>query len=239
MNILSFDTSTKSASVALMIDGVLVGEFLINDKKTHSQKLMPMLESLMQLANVSIDEIDLLAVCVGPGSFTGIRIAVSTIKAISHVRNLPVIGVNSLENIAFNAMDSFKNIIAVLDAQGENVYTAEYKSSNKSEYCIVDDIDVVHIDDLVNKIIEKGKEGNKYILLGEGLDKYRKKLDLENVEFVSPDKNISKASTLCTIALEKYKKNKDVFDCYTILPKYIRKSQAEVQYENKQKKLKE
>ena len=94
MIILGLDTSTRAASVALWSDGDLLGELVINDKRTHSQKLMPMLETLFQLADIKVDDIDLLAVCIGPGSFTGIRIAMATVKALGHVRNLPIVGVN-------------------------------------------------------------------------------------------------------------------------------------------------
>ena len=105
MIILGLDTSTRAASVALWSDGDLLGELVINDKRTHSQKLMPMLENLFQLANICIDDVDLLAVCIGPGSFTGIRIAMATVKALGHVRNLPIVGVNSLESLAYNLSD--------------------------------------------------------------------------------------------------------------------------------------
>ncbi len=236
MNILSFDTSTRSASVALMMDGVLVGEILINDKRTHSQKLMPMLESLMSLADISIDDIDLLAVCVGPGSFTGIRIAVATVKAISHAKNLPIVAINSMENIAFNVMDSSKKIVSILDAQAGNVYCGIYRSVEDNNYSVVEDVDVISLEQLANRL-ECSSEN--YIIVGEALDKYREKLNFDNVEFASPDKNVSRSSALCSIAKIKYDKGLDIYDCYTILPKYLRKSQAEMQYDEKQRKAKE
>ncbi|MEG0249654.1 MAG: tRNA (adenosine(37)-N6)-threonylcarbamoyltransferase complex dimerization subunit type 1 TsaB [Peptostreptococcus sp.] len=236
MNILGFDTSTKAASVALLKDDTLVGEILINDKRTHSQKLMPMLESLFKLADITANDIDLLAVCIGPGSFTGLRIAMASVKAMAHAKDLKIVAVDSLESLAFNIADVDKKIIPILDAQGSKVYTASYKSEG-SELIKLEEIEVLDIDDLLEKI---EKNGEKTILLGEGVYKYREKIENNSlVSIPSPDKNISKASSVCAIALEKYRKNIDIHTHYDILPMYIRKSQAETQYEEKQRKMKE
>ena len=235
MNILSFDTSTKAASIALLNDNELVGEIFINDKRTHSQKLMPMVESLFRLADITADDLDLLAVCIGPGSFTGLRIAMATVKAMAHAKNLKIIAVDSLESLAFNVSDSDKKIIPVLDAQGKNLYTASYRFSD-GDYERIDEIEVVEVEELLNKIEKNGEE---VIVLGEGLDKCRERFDLDNVEIPSLDKNVSKASSVACIAKNKFEKNIDVHSCYDIVPMYIRKSQAEIQYEEKQRKLKE
>ncbi len=236
MNILGFDTSTKAASVALLKDDVLVGEIVINDKRTHSQKLMPMLESLFKLANVTADDIDLLAVCIGPGSFTGLRIAMASVKAMAHAKDLKVVAVDSLESLAFNMLGVDKKIIAILDAQGSKVYTASYKTQ-ENELKKLEEIEVLDIDELLERI---DRDGEEVILLGEAVHKYRDKISNQAlIEIASADKNISKASSVSTIASEKYRKNVDIHTHYDILPMYIRKSQAETQYEEKQKKIKE
>lgn len=237
MNILSFDTSTKSASVALVVDNTLVGEIVINDKRTHSQKLMPIMESLLSLANITINDIDLIGVCIGPGSFTGIRIAMATVKAISHVRDIPVIAVNSLESLVQNVSCTSKKIVPILDAQGKNVYTAIYSSNNGSiENKSHDEIEVIDIDELLVRLENSSDE---YIVLGEAVEKYYDKIsEVKNIEIVSYEKNISKASSVCVLGIDKYNKNIDVHSCYDISPLYIRKSQAEIQYEEKQSKLK-
>ncbi len=234
MNILSFDTSTKAASIALLKGDELIGEVFINDKRTHSQKLMPMLESLFKLGDITMDDIDLLAVCIGPGSFTGLRIAMATVKAIAHVKNLKIVAVNSLESLAFNLGHTAKKIISILDAQGKNLYTASYKME-KNILKQVSEIEVLEIDELVARIKEEGQE---VLILGEGLDKSKEAFKFDLVEFASPDKNVSKASSVAVLASEKYRKNIDVYTCYDIEPLYIRKSQAEIQYEEKQRKLK-
>ena len=102
MKILGIDTSSMAASVAVIEDNKLICEYTINTKKTHSQKLMPMIENMLSLSDLNVREIDAIAVCEGPGSFTGLRIGMATAKAIAHVNDIPVIGVNSLEVLAAN-----------------------------------------------------------------------------------------------------------------------------------------
>lgn len=233
MNVLSFDTSTKAASVALVKDGVLLGEILINDKRTHSQKLMPMIENLFKLADISPKDIDLLAVCVGPGSFTGLRIAMATVKAMSHVKELDIVAVNSLESLAYNVMYTEKRILPIIDAQGKQIYSAEYEYKDGS-LKVVRDIEVWDVEQLVEDIKSSDREA---LVLGEGVYKCIKELDLENIVIPSPDKNVSKAASVCALAIEKYNRGEDIHTCYDILPMYIRKSQAEIQYDEKQRKL--
>ena len=102
MKILGIDTSSMAASVAVIEDNKLICEYTINTKKTHSQKLMPMIENMLSLSDLNVRELDAIAVCEGPGSFTGLRIGMATAKAIAHVNDIPVIGVNSLEVLAAN-----------------------------------------------------------------------------------------------------------------------------------------
>jgi tRNA threonylcarbamoyladenosine biosynthesis protein TsaB len=124
MKVLGIDTSSKAASVAIMEDDKLISEYTINNNKTHSQKLMPIIENMFKLNEMSADDIDLISVCVGPGSFTGLRIGVATSKAIAHVRNIPITIVNSLEALAFNMSMTNKTICPMIDAQKNQVYTA-------------------------------------------------------------------------------------------------------------------
>ena len=94
MKILGIDTSSMAASVAVIEDNKLICEYTINTKKTHSQKLMPMIENMLSLSDLSIREMDAVAICEGPGSFTGLRIGMATAKAFAHVNDIPLIGVN-------------------------------------------------------------------------------------------------------------------------------------------------
>ena len=236
MKILGIDTSTMAANVAVLEDDKLICEYTINTKKTHSQKLMPMIENMLNLSDINIKDIDAIGICVGPGSFTGLRIGMATAKAISHVNNIPLIGVNSLEVLGANMDFSNKKICSILDAQRNQVYTCKYIfEENKSKS--LEDIKIMPIDDLLEELSATNEE---WVIIGEAVYKYKDKIEAKsNITMSSPSNNITKASSLCVVARDKFEQNMDVHNCYDINPMYIRKSQAEEQYEEKQKRLKD
>ncbi|WP_373599856.1 tRNA (adenosine(37)-N6)-threonylcarbamoyltransferase complex dimerization subunit type 1 TsaB [Paraclostridium bifermentans] len=234
MKILGIDTATHSTTVCIIEDEKLICEYTVNTKKTHSQKLMVMIESMIKESDLNIKDIDVIAICIGPGSFTGLRISMATAKAIAQVRNLPIVAVNSLESLAFNMNLCDKTICSILDAQRNQVYTGKYKFEG-SEFKTVEDIKVVTIDELIEELSNSNEE---FILVGEAVSLYREKLEeVKNISIASVSNNVSKASSLCALGAMKYNKDIDVHNCYTINPMYIRKSQAEVQYEEKMKRL--
>ena len=145
MKILGIDTSTHSTSVCVIEDEKLICEYTVNTKKTHSQKLMVMIESMIKESYLNIKDIDSIAICIGPGSFTGLRISMATAKAIAQVRNLPIIAVNSLESLAFNMNLCDKKICSILDAQRTQVYMGQYKFEN-NRLVELKGVDVVEID---------------------------------------------------------------------------------------------
>ncbi len=234
MKILGIDTSSLAASVAVIEDDKLICEYTINTKKTHSQKLMPMIENMLKISDIDINDIDLIAVCEGPGSFTGLRIGMSTAKAISHIKKQPIITVNSVELLAGNMNLCEKKIYSILDAQRTQVYTGKYEYVN-GDLVEVEGVDVKEIDDLLTELKDSS---NEWIMVGEAVYKYKDKIkEIENITIPAQSHNINRASSLCVIAMDKYKNNVDVHDCYSVVPLYIRKSQAEVQYDEKMKRL--
>lgn len=236
MKILGIDTSSMAASVAVIEDNKLICEYTINTKKTHSQKLMPMIENMLGLSDLNVREIDAIAVCEGPGSFTGLRIGMATAKAIAHVNDIPVIGVNSLEVLAANMNLCDKKICSILDAQRNQVYMNKYilKDDKITE---LEEISIKPIDELLEEISSSNED---WVLVGEAVYKYKEKIEeISNIVIPSPANNITKASTLCFVARDKMLANDQVYNCYNINPMYIRKSQAEEQYEEKQKRLKD
>jgi len=195
---------------------------------------MPMIENMLSMSGFNIKEIDAIAICIGPGSFTGLRIGMATAKAISHVNNLPIIGVNSLEILAGNMDLCNKKICSILDAQRNQVYTGRYKFEN-GNIVEIQPVDVVEIENLLEEI---SKDSDEWILVGEAVYKYEDKIkEIKNIDIPAPSHNVTKASSLCAIAIKKYNNNIDIHNCYDINPMYIRKSQAEVQYEEKMKRL--
>lgn len=236
MKILGIDTSTMAANVAVLEDDKLICEYTVNTKKTHSQKLMPMIENMLNLSDIDVTEIDAIGICVGPGSFTGLRIGMATAKAMAHVNNIPIIGVNSLEVLGANMDLCNKKICSILDAQRNQVYTGKYILEN-NKIQELEEVSISLIDDLLKKLEESKEE---WVIVGEAVYKYKDKIEnIPNIMISSPTNNITKASSLCTIARDKIVEYKDIHNCYDINPMYIRKSQAEEQYEEKQKRLRD
>ena len=236
MKVLGIDTSSNATSIAVIEDNKLICEYTVNTKTTHSQKLMPMIENMLKISEVNVNDMDMIAICQGPGSFTGLRIGMATAKALSHVNNLPIVGVNSLELLAGNMDLSDKKICSILDAQRTQVYMGQYKFEN-NKLVEIKSVDVVEIDELLEELKSSNEE---WILVGEAVYKYEDKIkEIENICVPAPSHNVNKASSLCSIAMSKYNQNIDVYDCYSINPVYIRKSQAEVQYDEKMKRLKD
>ena len=163
MKILGIDTSSMAASVAVIEDNKLICEYTINTKKTHSQKLMPMIENMLGLSDLNVREIDAIAVCEGPGSFTGLRIGMATAKAIAHVNDIPVIGVNSLEALAANMNLCDKKICSILDAQRNQVYTGRYQYEG-TKLVEIKEIGIQQIDEILEELAQSGEQ---WILVGE------------------------------------------------------------------------
>jgi tRNA threonylcarbamoyladenosine biosynthesis protein TsaB len=127
MRILAIDSSATAASAALVEDGKVLGEFYINTRLTHSQTLMPMINDVLSCTQSDLSSVDLFAVSAGPGSFTGIRIGVASIKGLAMVRNKPCVGVSTLEAMAFNLEHMEGTVCAVMDARCEQVYNAMFQ----------------------------------------------------------------------------------------------------------------
>lgn len=228
MKVLGIDTSTLATTISVLDLDELICEYTVNTKKTHSQKLMVMIENMLKVSNINIDDIDLIAVCEGPGSFTGLRIAMATAKAIAHANNLDIISVDSLEVLARNIEITDKKICCIIDAQKTQVYNGIYKYEN-DKLIPLKEIDVLDIDDLLENLNEE------FIIVGEATKKYKEKINTKNIKIASRQNNVNRASSLCEIAIEKYKKGEDIKNCYQVNPRYIRKSQAEIDYENRNK----
>lgn len=217
MKILAVDTSSAICSVAVLEDDRLIDKNELDDGKTHSENLMPLLDELLKRNSLDIKDIELIACVVGPGSFTGIRIGVATIKPIAEVLNVKVASVMSLEALARN-VENKETIVSLIDARNNQVYAGIFdKNYNKKEDYIADDINEVI------KVLEKYETitfvGNGAILHKELLTNY-----LKNVEFVENNKQT--AENVGKIGYKKYLAN-DLCTADTIIPVYLRKSQAE------------
>lgn len=199
MKILGIDTSTQVASVAVLDDNIVIGEFTINTKKTHSQKIMPMIENLLFDLEMEISDIDRIAVANGPGSFTGVRIGVTVAKGLAHANNIEIITLSTLATMAFNYMDSDYIVCPLIDARRDQVYSAIYSFENQKPVVKFED-DIIMIDDLIDKLkLISDQTNQKVIILGDCVDKFETRIkDLLGDKLVMPSysQRITRASSV-------------------------------------------
>jgi len=210
MKRLSIDTSSAIASVAIVENETIIVEKFSEDQKTHSEKIVPLVDEVLKSANITLNDIDEFCVCVGPGSFTGIRIGVALVKGMAQALNKKVIGISSLSGL-LNSSNS-ENVCAIIDALHDNVYT-QYKIEGKYS-----EADCMNIYDLISEL-----KNNKITFLGNGIQKYSELLQKE-LECEFEDKILAKASDIAIFA---YKNKVDSKDAYEITPIYLRKPQPE------------
>ncbi|MCM8709760.1 tRNA (adenosine(37)-N6)-threonylcarbamoyltransferase complex dimerization subunit type 1 TsaB [Clostridium sp. SYSU_GA19001] len=230
MIVLSIDSATESASCAVLSDEKLLGEINLNDKKQHSVVLMPMVDNLLKSLKLTIKDIDGFVVSKGPGSFTGLRIGMSMVKGLSQGTNKPFVSVSSLDALAFNMAYSHGLICPIIDALRDNVYTALYCFEDGKINRLTDYM-ALHIDELINIVKEHNKTS---IFVGDAVGKFKEKLNesLNKVYFAPSHLNIVKASSLGELGINLLSSG-NYDDLYTSAPIYLRKPQAEREYEKK------
>ncbi len=208
MIILAISTSSSNASVSLLEDDKLIKELNISDQRTHSEKLMPLIEELFKTTNLQLSQVNLIACDIGPGSFTGIRIGVASVKAMAEAKEIPVVGVSSLEALAYNVR-GFDYICSIIDARNNQVYSAIF---NKNYELISD-----YFADNINNLTSIFKQYKNMAYVGDGL-----KLLNNSFEF---DNNIYSRN----VGLAGYKKfSQGLYtDADNLSVMYLRPSQAE------------
>lgn len=224
MKILSISTSSNICSVAILDDKKVILCKNIDDKNTHSEKLMPLIDSTLNECNLHLKDINLLACSVGPGSFTGIRIGIATLKAFYDATSIPVVGITSLEGLAYNVhQNGF--ICSLIDAKHNNVYCSVFKLENNT-YTLQDK----YISDNIENILPMLKKYNdKITFVGDGSIVYKSIIEnyLSNSAcFVCENLNKESAISIGLSALDKYNSGY-VGTSSTLSPIYLKKSQAE------------
>ena len=244
MKILAIDTSSKRCSVAILEDDNVLINLYNDDEKTHSVKLMPMVDEAFANTELSLDDINLFSCCIGPGSFTGVRIGISTIKAFADVKNIPVVGISSLESLAYNVKDKALNnnslVCSLIDAKNQNVYYGLYYFENNKSIqlqMLAEDINTT-----ISKIIEILENDsinfNNVIFVGDGYVAYKEIISSSfegtdfKIDFSIDEENMQSGISLAEAGLNKYIDG-EYGDSSTISPIYLRKSQAERALEEK------
>lgn len=207
MKILGVDTSNKVASVAIFDDNIKLGEKFSDDQKTHSEKVLPLIDNLLKELNISINEIEQFVVCTGPGSFTGIRIGVALVKGMAEGINKPVIGVTALEGL-LNTTEG--NVCAIIDAKHENVY-AQYRINDTYS-----EAKCININELLKELPDQDISfvGDATPVYSELLGDYK----------INENVLIQSASSLIEHSIKNNLHAKDVIE---INPIYLRKAQPE------------
>jgi len=208
----------------VMEDDKLIGEYSLNHNMSHSEKLVPMVKEVMDNLNLKIDDIDLFGVAKGPGSFTGLRIGLATIKGFAHITNKPVVGVSTLEALAYNL--PFNDIIVpMIDARRQRIYTGIYTWEGENLKTIMGPC-ILEIDQLLNKLSDGYDDivvnGDGSIVFKEMIEEILK----DKVRFSTIGQNMSRASSICELALCKYKNNK-IDNYFTLAPEYLIETQAQ------------
>lgn len=230
MKVLGIDTATESATCAVIDDNKLLGEITFNHKKQHSVIIMPMVDLILKNLQIDIKDIDGFAISKGPGSFTGLRIGAANIKGLCQALDKPFAGISSLDALAYNMAYSEGIICPILDALRENVYTALYKFEN-CKLVKLSDYSIEAVDNLIEKL---NSQNQKVHFIGDGTYKYKEKLEkgIVSADFAPAHMNLVKAGTIAELGMAKLKAGYKE-DLYSFAPFYLRKSQAEREYEKK------
>ncbi len=225
MKILSIESASVTASCAVSQDENILGEYTLRHKKTHSEKLMPLIEVLMEDLSLKLKDIDFIAVSRGPGSYTGLRIGAALAKSLAYAGGIRIVSVPTMKSLAANVYDEDKFLVPVMDAKAGRIYTGIYRWE-KGECREVKEQFACNIDELI-EILNEYKE--PLIFNGDGSVNYRERIknNLNRRAYFAPEVyNYLKASTLGSIAY-KMAVQGDSVPAGDLRPQYLRLSQAE------------
>ena len=213
MKILCIDTSSSLCSAAILVENKLIEKIELDNGLTHSESLMPIIKQLFDKSNLRLKDIDLLVTNIGPGSFTGIRIGVATVKAFSDSLNIPCIGINALEVLAYNIKDDGL-ICSTIDCKNDNCYFSLYNLEN-GNYNVIE---------IPCAMTQK-----------EVLDLLASKYSNKSIQFVGnglPEESTSYYLNVENLGIAGLKKFKNTnYTGENILPLYLKKPQAQIQLE--------
>lgn len=236
MKILALDSSGLVASIAVAEDDNLIAEYTIQYKKTHSQTLLPMLDEITKMVELDMHTIDAIAVAAGPGSFTGLRIGSATAKGLGFALQKPLIGIPTLEGLAYNMYGTNLLVCPIMDARRGQVYTGIYEFTQRPS----DSTDgsmgyrlqameaqcAITMDELIEKL---NKIGRNVIFVGDGIPVFSEKIanKLKVAYHLAPaHRNRQSASSIAALAQIYFAEGK-IETAEEHQPDYLRLSQAE------------
>jgi tRNA threonylcarbamoyladenosine biosynthesis protein TsaB len=222
MKVLSIESATNVASVALCEEGMVLAERFLNIRKNHSEKLLPMIDGMLADAELDAEEIGLLAVSVGPGSFTGLRIGMSTAKGLAYGWDLPLKGVNTLDAMAYALRGDLGTVVPLINARRKEAFGGFFASGDKR----YGDYFVLNAQSIAERLQEFGLTNP--IFLGDGVHAMREEIAgcMPDARFASPASVDNRSGAVGLLALERYALEGED-DLKGLSPTYIRASQAE------------
>lgn len=222
MKILGIDTSTPIGSVALIDDGIIVAEHTLNIVQAHSSRLMPAIDTVLKWGEITPDALDGCAVGIGPGSFTGIRIGVATAKSICYAIDKPIVGISTLEAIAYNLRWTDGVICPILDARRSEIYGSIFRGG--IEWIRLTDDLCLPIDTFLDELINHISENHVPIFVGDGLGQYGEAIRErfgDKGHFADTIFNVPRGATIARLGAQRL--NQADSDSYwTLVPNYVR-----------------
>ena len=236
MKILAIDSSGLVATVALLDQDILVGEYTIHNKKTHSQTLLPMIDAMLSMAEVPVEELDALAVSAGPGSFTGLRIGSATAKGLGLALKKPLVAVPTVDALAYNLYDAQGLICPIMDARRKQVYTGIYRFEEHQLMTLKEQW-AAPIEELLEELNQRGE---MVTFLGDGVPVFRE-LIAEKLQvpysFAPAHVNKQRAAAVAALGSIYYKEGRTE-TAMEHIPEYLRVSQAERERAEREKEQK-
>lgn len=234
MKILAIDSSGLVASVAIVTEDIMLAEYTVNYKKTHSQTLLPMLQEITKMIELDLKEVDGFAVSSGPGSFTGLRIGSATAKGLGLALDKPIISVPTVDGLAYNLFATDKLICPMMDARRNQVYTGLYSFQGDKLHRILEQR-VVAVEEMIDEINQRGQE---VIYLGDGCKVYENiivETTKVGFQFAPLHMNRQRAGAIGALGIQYYN-NDQVQTAVEHQPIYLRLSQAERELKEKLEK---
>jgi tRNA threonylcarbamoyladenosine biosynthesis protein TsaB len=229
MKVLGIDTSTSCGSVGLIDNGEVIADYLLNISVTHSERLLGAIEFVLKEARCNIENLDGWAISLGPGSFTGLRIGVSTVKGLAFATQKPVAGVPALDVLAFQISPTPYLVCPILDARKGEVYTAFYRYEKGDFPHRQTAFQAIRPKDLVEKIEERT------IFIGDGVKTYGDYLQnaLPSLTISPPHPlHLPHGSIVARLGLELLRKGESL-DLSNFTPLYVRPSEAELKWQER------
>lgn len=225
MKLLAIEASSQVASAAILNNDIITAEYTVNNRITHSETLLPMIDEICRMTETDMHTLDAVAVSGGPGSFTGLRIGSATAKGMALALGIPIVHVPTLEAMAYNFYMSDMIICPIMDARRGQVYTGIYSFENEHMNIHLGS-SAMPVEELMEEL---AKTGRKTVFLGDGVPVFREKIDdIYNIEhyYAPAGMNRQKASSVALLGSIMYDAGK-IISSDEHIPEYLRMSQAE------------